>query len=76
MAAALVFLVRAAIDFGQLARDGNGAAWAFCAGATLGATLCLLLVFVLGARMWARLGLARVARAERPPRLPGGRHGR
>jgi hypothetical protein len=51
-AAVWLFLVRAAIDFGQAARDGRGAAgWAMTVGAGAGATLCLLLVFVLLARV-------------------------
>jgi hypothetical protein len=54
-AGAWYLLVRAAIDFGQVARDGRSAAWAFCGLATLGAALCLLLVIVLGARLWTRL---------------------
>ena len=75
-AGAWFFLVRAAIDFGQAARDGRSAAWAFCGGATVGATLCLLLVFVLCARVWTRVSAARTERTSRPARLPGGRHGR
>jgi hypothetical protein len=75
-AAAWFFLVRAAVDFGQAARDGQSLAWAFCVGATLGATLCLLLVFVLGARVWVRFHAAKVERSSRPARLPGGRHHR
>ena len=68
-AAAWVFLVRAAIDFGQAARDGQGVAWAVCAAATLGAAVCLLLVFVLVARGWALLGL----RSDYQPRRSSGR---
>jgi hypothetical protein len=75
-AGAWFFLVRAAIDFGQAARDGRAMAWAFCGGATIGATVCLLLVFVLCARVWTRFAAVRVERSSRPPRLPGGRHGR
>ena len=72
-AAAWFFLVRAAIDFGQVARAGRTSAWGFCAAATVGATVCLLLVFVLLARTWERHVTARAARR---PRLPGGRHHR
>ena len=68
-AGAWVFLVRAAINFGQAARDGRGAAWAVCAGATLGAAVCLLLGFVLLARGWALLGL----RSDYTPRRSSGR---
>lgn len=53
--AAWVFLVRAAIDFGQIARDGRPVAWALCAAGTLGAAVCLLLVFVLVSRAWGLL---------------------
>ena len=50
--AAWVFLVRAAIAFGESARDGRGASgWAMTVGAGAGATLCMLLVFVLVARV-------------------------
>lgn len=50
--AAWVFLVRAAIDFGRSALDGHGpAGWVFTIVAGAGATLCLMLVFVLLARM-------------------------
>jgi len=68
-AGAWVFLVRAAIDFGQVARDGQAAAWAVCAAATLGAAVCLLLVFVLLARGWALLGL----HSDYQPRRSSGR---
>jgi hypothetical protein len=68
---AWVFLVRAAIDFGQVARDGRTAAWALCAVATAGAAVCLLLGFVLLSRLWS---LLRVRRAARP--APGGRRRR
>jgi heme A synthase len=66
---AWVFLVRAAIDFGQAARNGQGLAWAVCAAATLGAAVCLLLVFVLIARGWALLGL----HSDYQPRRSSGR---
>jgi hypothetical protein len=72
-AGAWYFLVRSAIDFGQVARGGRTAAWGFCIAATAGATVCLLLVFVLLARTWERYV---TARASRRPRLPGGRHHR
>ena len=67
-AAAWVFLVRAAIDFGQAARDGQSAAWAVCGAATVGAAVCLMLVFVLVARGWRMLGL----RSEYQPRRSSG----
>jgi hypothetical protein len=63
-AAAWLFLVRAAIDFGTAARDDGGAAgWAMSVGAGLGATLCLLLVFVLLARLREQVA---PARGQRP----------
>ena len=68
-AGAWAFLVRAAIDFGQVARDGRPVAWAVCAAATVGAAVCLLLAFVLVARAWALLGL----RSEYQPRRSSGR---
>jgi hypothetical protein len=72
-AAAWVVLVLAAIDFGRAARGDDGAsAWVLTIVAALGATLCLLLVFVLLARVWARLGL--VGEASPSPRTSGGRH--
>ena len=49
------FLVWAAIDFGARARDGEGAAWAFAALATVGATACLLVTLILVARLLATL---------------------
>ena len=56
---AWVFLVKAAIEF----------AWAFTAAAAVGATACLLLMFVLGARVLAALGLV----SEYKPRRSAGR---
>jgi hypothetical protein len=67
------YLVKAAITFGQAARDGQAAAWAVCAGATVGAAVCLLLVFVLVARGWELLGLHS---DYQPRRSSGGRRAR
>jgi hypothetical protein len=66
--AAWWFLVRAAVDFGRSAADGDGAArWAFTLVAGVGAALCLTLVFLLLVRIWE----------ERAPRGPvGGRRRR
>ena len=69
---AWVFLVKAAIDFGRVARGGDQAAWAFTAGATIGATLCLLLLFVLVARVLVAMGLV----SEYKPRRSSGRRAR
>ena len=70
---AWVFLVNAAIDFGRLARGGDGIAWFFTAAATVGATVCLLLLFVLGARVLVMLGLLS---EYKPRRSSGGRRAR
>jgi hypothetical protein len=72
-AAAWVFLVRAAIDFGQLARGGRSAAWVVCGASTIGAAVCLLLVFVLVSRAWTALGLSS---DYQPRRSSGGRRSR
>ena len=63
------FLVRAAIDFGQLARAGDSQAWAFTGAATVGATVCLLLMFVLVARTLVSVGLT----SDYTPRRSSGR---
>ena len=70
---AWVFLVQAAIDFGRLGRNGDGVAWFFAAAATVGATVCLLLLFVLGARALVMLGLLS---EYKPRRSSGGRRAR
>ena len=66
------FLVRAAIDFGRLARDGEAVAWAFTVAATIGATACLLLMFLLVTRVLMALGLV----SEYRPRRAAGRRTR
>ncbi len=66
------FLVRSAIEFGRLAREGEPIAWIFTGAASLGATACLLLLFVLTARMLAALGLV----SEYKPRRSAGRRAR
>ena len=66
------FLVRAAIDFGRLARDGESVAWAFTVAATIGATACLLLMFILLTRVLMTLGLV----SEYRPRRAAGRRTR
>lgn len=69
---AWLFLVRAAIDFGRLARDGQTLAWAFTVAATIGATACLLLMFLLVARLLMALGLL----SDYRPRRSAGRRTR
>jgi hypothetical protein len=66
------FLVRAAIEFGRVARRGQGEAWLFTGAATLGAAACLMLLFVLTARVLAALGLV----SEYKPRRAAGRRAR
>ena len=56
-AAAWLFLVKAAIDFGASARDGEDEAWWFLGLAVLGAILCLLLTLVLIGRALMAAGL-------------------
>jgi fumarate reductase subunit D len=46
-AVAWFYLVGAAIDFGVLARNGQGQAWLFTAASSLGAIVCLVLFFGL-----------------------------
>ena len=50
------YLVRSAIDFGQMARDGDSQAWVFMGAASLGAIACALLLLVLVTRALRRLG--------------------
>jgi fatty acid desaturase len=65
---AWLFLVKAAIEFGRLARDGQDLAWAFTAAASVGAAACLLLMFVLGARVLVALGLVSEYKPRRSAR--------
>lgn len=82
------YLVRAAIDFGRVARAGESSAWLFTAASSAGAVVCLLLVIVLVARVLVTLGVVseyqprRAAPRRRaepskdgpdaPPHRPGG----
>ena len=62
-------LVGAAIEFGKEARSGEPEAWTFLVLAALGATACLFLALLLGAR-----ALAMVRGKPQPlPRPIGGR---
>ncbi len=65
--AAWVYLVRAAIDFGALARGGQGLAWLFAALATLGAVGCLLLAILMVTRVLVLIGALTEQRPSRPP---------
>ena len=62
------FLVKAAIDFGRAAADGRTLAWGFTVIATLGAIGCLLLMFVLVARMSRHLGFSSEYKGRRSSR--------
>ncbi len=68
--AAWAALVYYAIQLGSDVRAGNGSAWALLAIAVVGAVCCLFLSLLLGARV---VESARTRRAERPPRVAGGR---
>lgn len=61
-------LVRAAIDFGRSARDGDGLAWLFLAVASLGAMACLFAGLLVGVRLLVALGVLREV-----PAVAGGR---
>ena len=66
------FLVRAAIDFGDLALTGESAAWLFSLGAGLGALVCLALVLALIGRGLRTLGYL----SDYKPRRVGARRRR
>ena len=64
--AAWYFLVRSAIGFGRVARAaGDSMAWALTAAAGVGAACCLLLLFVLVARLLVSMRLLRPDKARR-----------
>ena len=67
-AAAWLFLVKAAIDFGASARDGRDEAWWFMGLAALGAILCLLLTLVLLGRVLLAMGLISEVKPRRAHR--------
>jgi len=52
-----LYLMSAAIDFGELARNGQEAAWWFMSAASLGALVCLVLLLVLVARALYAVGI-------------------
>ncbi len=62
-------LVGAAIEFGKEARSGEPEAWTFLVLAALGATACLFLALLLGARALAMVR----GKPQPPPRPIGGR---
>lgn len=51
------YLVKAAIDFGATAREGDQDAWWFLATASLGAVACLFVGLMLASRILRRLGI-------------------
>ena len=63
-------LVGAAIEFGKEARSGEPEAWTFLVLAALGATACLFLALLLGARAFV---LVRSGSEPPPARPVGGR---
>ena len=63
-------LVYYAIQLGSDVRSGNGSAWTLLAIAIVGAVCCLFLSLLLGTRV---VEAARTSRAQRPPRVAGGR---
>jgi hypothetical protein len=71
-ALAWFFLVRAAIDFGHVARGGDSMAWLLTIGASAGAVVCLMLVFTLVARALVMLGVI----SDYRPRRSSGRRAR
>jgi hypothetical protein len=62
------YLVKAAIDFGSTAREGDQDAWWFLGVASLGAVACLFVALMLASRILRRLGITRPdgASAEAP----------
>lgn len=64
-----MFLVHAAIDFGDLALTGEPTAWLFTAGAGVGALVCLLLLLALIGRGLRVLGYI----SDYKPRRAGAR---
>ena len=51
------YLVKAAIDFGATAREGDQDAWWFLGVASLGAVACLFVGLMLASRILRRLGI-------------------
>lgn len=60
------YLVYAAIDFGQTARGGEPAAWAFLGIASVGAVACLFVGLILVARLLRVLGIGSASGAGAP----------
>lgn len=68
------YLVKAAIDFGTSARDGESAAWWWLAVASAGAVACLFVGLIMVSRLFGLFGAGRPAtESAGPPAPPGGR---
>lgn len=77
------YLVKAAVDFGATARNGQSEAWWLLGLASLGAIACLFVGLMLVARITRHLGITHPAGTPAdapaepapvvPPRVPGGR---
>jgi hypothetical protein len=64
------YLVKAAIDFGSTARNGDQDAWMFLGFASLGAVACLFVGLMLVARILRRLGITNPSAASSAPTPP------
>lgn len=70
-AVAWAYLVRAAIDFGASARQGDGTAWWFLGLASLGGIACLFVALML--LTWTARALGVTRGPDAGPRSRGGR---
>ena len=61
------YLVKAAIDFGATAREGDQEAWWFLGVASLGAVACLFVGLMLASRILRRLGITGSDSSEPTP---------
>jgi hypothetical protein len=68
-AAAWLYLVGAAIDFGRVALEGHSRAWIFTLAASAGAVVSLILLLVLVTRVLRALGVI----SDNRPRRAGSR---
>ena len=60
-----MFLVWAAIGFGRSARGGESSRWAYLAGASVGAVVCLFLSLLLLTVLLRRVGILEDKRPHR-----------
>ncbi|QZY29676.1 hypothetical protein [Nocardioides coralli] len=61
------YLVKAAIDFGVEARNGDSGAWLYLGLACLGAVACLFIGLLMVARLLRVLGITQPSSAAAPP---------